>query len=117
MRVRVSPLVRRGWGQVASTTACAIGMAECALELLCQRVDSKTTFGSVLSDRANIRDWIAEARIEIEKSRLLILKTAWLMDTVGNKEAKTEIAAIKVDAPNAGSGWSIARFKSTVVWG
>ena len=117
VRVRVSPLVRRGWGQVASTTACAIGMAECALELLCQRADSKTTFGSVLSDRANIRDWIAEARIEIEKSRLLILKTAWLMDTVGNKEAETEIAAIKVDAPNVGSGWSIARFKSTVVWG
>src|ERR1700741_4160176 len=78
----------------------AIGMAERALELLCQRADSRTTFGMVLSDRANIRDWIAEARIEIEKSRLLILKTAWLMDTIGNKEAKTEIAAIKVDAPN-----------------
>jgi len=56
--------------------------------------------GSALSDRDNIRDWIAEARIEIEKSRLLILKTAWLMDTAGNKQAKTEIAAIKVDAPN-----------------
>jgi acyl-CoA dehydrogenase len=78
----------------------AIGMAERALELLCQRADSRTTFGSPLSSRDNIRDWIAEARIEIEKSRLLILKTAWLMDTVGNREAKTEIAAIKVDAPN-----------------
>jgi acyl-CoA dehydrogenase len=78
----------------------AIGMAERALELLCQRADSRTTFGFALSERANIRDWIAEARIEIEKSRLLILKTAWLMDTIGNKEAKTEIAAIKVDAPN-----------------
>jgi acyl-CoA dehydrogenase len=78
----------------------AIGMAERALELLCQRADSRATFGSALSDRANIRDWIAEARIEIEKSRLLILKTAWLMDTVGNRQAKTEIAAIKVDAPN-----------------
>jgi acyl-CoA dehydrogenase len=78
----------------------AIGMAERALELLCQRADSRATFGSALSDRENIRDWIAEARIEIEKSRLLILKTAWLMDAVGNKQAKTEIAAIKVDAPN-----------------
>lgn len=78
----------------------AIGMAERALELLCQRADSRVAFGSALSDRANIADWIAEARIEIEKSRLLILKTAWLMDTVGNKEARTEIAAIKVDAPN-----------------
>jgi acyl-CoA dehydrogenase len=82
----------------------AIGMAERALELLCQRADSRATFGSALSDRANIRDWIAEARIEIEKSRLLILKTAWLMDTVGNKEARTEIAAIKVDAPSVALG-------------
>jgi acyl-CoA dehydrogenase len=78
----------------------AIGMAERALELLCQRADLRVAFGCALSDRANIADWIAEARIEIEKSRLLILKTAWLMDTVGNKEARTEIAAIKVDAPN-----------------
>jgi acyl-CoA dehydrogenase len=82
----------------------AIGMAERALELLCQRADSRITFGSALSDRANICDWIAEARIGIEKSRLLILKTAWLMDTVGNKEAKTEIAAIKVDAPSVALG-------------
>jgi acyl-CoA dehydrogenase len=82
----------------------AIGMAERALELLCQRADSRATFGSALSDRANIRDWIAEARIDIEKSRLLILKTAWLMDTVGNKEARTEIAAIKVDAPSVALG-------------
>jgi len=82
----------------------AIGMAERALELLCQRADSRTTFGSPLSERDNVRDWIAEARIEIEKSRLLILKTAWLMDTVGNREAKTEIAGIKVDAPNVALG-------------
>jgi acyl-CoA dehydrogenase len=82
----------------------AIGMAERALELLCQRADSRTTFGSLLSERDNVRDWIAEARIEIEKSRLLILKTAWLMDTVGNREAKTEIAGIKVDAPNVALG-------------
>jgi acyl-CoA dehydrogenase len=82
----------------------AIGMAERALELLCQRADSRITFGSPLSERDNVRDWIAEARIDIEKSRLLILKTAWLMDTVGNREAKTEIAAIKVDAPSVALG-------------
>jgi acyl-CoA dehydrogenase len=78
----------------------AIGMAERALELLCKRAQSRTTFGKPLSENANIRDWIAEARIEIEMIRLLTLKAAYLMDTVGNKEAQTEIAAIKVAAPN-----------------
>src|SRR5207244_1191892 len=77
----------------------ALGMAERALELLCRRAVARTTFGLPLSERANIQDWIAEARIEIEKSRLLALKTAWMMDTAGNKKARTEIAAIKVDAP------------------
>ncbi len=57
------------------------------------------TFGAPVSERSNIRDWIAEARIELEMIRLLTLKTAWLMDTVGNKHARTEIAAIKVAAP------------------
>ncbi|MCP2293331.1 acyl-CoA dehydrogenase family protein [Nocardia amikacinitolerans] len=77
----------------------AIGVAERALELLCRRAESRTTFGSPLSERANIQDWIAEARIEIEQTRLLTLKAAWMMDTVGNKAARTEIAAIKVAAP------------------
>ncbi|WP_229787340.1 acyl-CoA dehydrogenase family protein [Actinokineospora fastidiosa] len=77
----------------------AIGMAERALEMLCQRADSRVTFGAPLSERANIQDWIAEARIEIEMTRLLTLKAAWMMDTVGNKEARTEIAAIKIAAP------------------
>ncbi|WP_439956781.1 acyl-CoA dehydrogenase family protein [Nocardia fusca] len=77
----------------------AIGMAERALELMCARADSRTTFGRKVSERSNIRDWIAEARIDIEQARLLTLKTAWMMDTVGNKEARTEIAAIKIAAP------------------
>ena len=78
----------------------AIGMAERALELLCKRAQSRVTFGKPISDNANIRDWIAESRIDIEMIRLLTLKAAYLMDTVGNKEARTEIAAIKVAAPN-----------------
>jgi acyl-CoA dehydrogenase len=77
----------------------AVGMAERALELMCERALSRVTFGKPLSDNANIRDWIAEARIEIEMIRLLTLKAAYLMDTVGNKGAQTEIAAIKVAAP------------------
>jgi acyl-CoA dehydrogenase len=77
----------------------AIGMAERALEALCVRALSRETFGVPVADRANIQDWIAESRIDIEKSRLLTLKAAWMMDEVGNKAARTEIAAIKVDAP------------------
>jgi acyl-CoA dehydrogenase len=67
---------------------------------MCSRADARETFGKPVSSRGNVRDWIAEARIEIESVRLLILKTAWLMDTVGNRHARTEIAAIKVAAPN-----------------
>ena len=78
----------------------AIGMAERALELMCTRASTRVTFGQVLARRSNIQDWIAEARIEIEMVRLLTLKAAHMMDTVGNKEARTEIAAIKVAAPN-----------------
>ncbi|MHB9756763.1 acyl-CoA dehydrogenase family protein [Streptomyces sp. BYX5S] len=78
----------------------SIGMAERALDLMIDRAQSRTTFGSPVADRGNIQDWIAEARIEIDMARLLTLKAAYLMDTVGNKEARTEIAAIKVAAPN-----------------
>ena len=78
----------------------AIGMAERALELMCKRAQSRVTFGKPISENANIQDWIAEARIDIEMIRLLTLKAAYLMDTVGNKAAQTEIAAIKVAAPN-----------------
>jgi len=77
----------------------AIGMAERALDMMISRAQSRVTFGEPVANRANIQDWIAEARIEIEMIRLLTLKTAWLMDTVGNQKARTEIAAIKVAAP------------------
>jgi acyl-CoA dehydrogenase len=79
----------------------AIGAAERALELLCRRASERVTFGRPVAQRANIQDWIAEARIELEMVRLLTLKTAWLMDTVGNRNARIEIAAIKVAAPQA----------------
>jgi acyl-CoA dehydrogenase len=76
-----------------------IGAAERALELMCRRASERVTFGEPVASRANVQDWIAEARIEIEMVRLLTLKTAWLIDTVGSKLARTEIAAIKVAAP------------------
>jgi acyl-CoA dehydrogenase len=78
----------------------SIGAAERALELMCARAATRETFGAPVATRGNILDWIAESRIEIEMARLLTLKAAWLMDTVGNKHARTEIAAIKVAAPN-----------------
>lgn len=77
----------------------AIGVAERALELMCSRAQSRMTFGQRLAERGNIMDWIAESRIEIDMSRLLTLNAAHLMDTVGNKAARAEIAAIKVAAP------------------
>ena len=75
-----------------------IGQCELALELMCDRAITRSTFGKPLSDNSNIRDWIAESRIEIEQARLLNLKAAWLMDTAGNKAARREISAIKVVA-------------------
>ena len=76
-----------------------IGLAERALDLLCQRALQRVTFGKPIAENANIQDWIAESRIELEMVRLLTMKTAWLMDTVGNRHARVEIAAIKVAAP------------------
>jgi acyl-CoA dehydrogenase len=77
-----------------------IGVAERALELMCRRALTRTTFGTPLSERANIQDWIAESRIELEMARLLTMKAAWLMDTHGKRDARTEIAGIKVVAPD-----------------
>jgi acyl-CoA dehydrogenase len=76
-----------------------IGAAERALELMCRRVMGRTAFGRPLAEQGVIQDWIAESRVRIEQARLLVLKTAWLMDTVGNKGAHTEIQAIKVATP------------------
>ncbi|MBP1949401.1 acyl-CoA dehydrogenase [Virgibacillus litoralis] len=77
-----------------------IGAAERALEDLCKRVQDRVAFGKKLADQGVVQVWIAESRIDIEQARLLTLKAAYMMDTVGNKEAKTEIAMIKVVAPN-----------------
>ncbi len=76
-----------------------IGSAERALELLCRRVTGRIAFGQPLADQGVIQEWIAESRVRIEQARLLVLKTAWLMDTVGNKGAHTEIQAIKIITP------------------
>lgn len=77
----------------------SIGLAERAIELMCARVEDRVAFGKPLSEQGVIRDWIAESRVRIEQLRLLVLKTAWLMDTVGNKGAHTEIQAIKIATP------------------
>jgi acyl-CoA dehydrogenase len=78
----------------------AIGAAERALEQMCKRAAERTTFGKPVATRGNVQDWIAESRIEIEMARLLTLKAAWMMDTVGNRNARLEIQAIKIAAPN-----------------
>ena len=77
----------------------SIGIAERAVELMCERASSRVAFGKPLSEQGVIRTWIAESRVQIEQLRLLVLKTAWLMDTVGNRGAHTEIQAIKIATP------------------
>ena len=78
----------------------AIGAAERCLDLMVQRSQARTAFGKPLSEQGVVGEWIADARIQIEQVRLLVLKTAWLIDSVGTRGARTEIAAIKVAAPN-----------------
>jgi acyl-CoA dehydrogenase len=76
-----------------------IGMAERAIELMCRRAVSRTAFGKSLAQQGVVHNWIADARVAVEQLRLLVLKTAWMMDTVGNKGAHTEIQAIKIATP------------------
>ncbi|XTZ16448.1 acyl-CoA dehydrogenase family protein [Micromonospora echinospora] len=76
-----------------------VGMAERALDLMCRRVLDRVAFGRPLAEQGVVQEWIAESRVRIEQARLLVLKTAWLMDTVGNRGAHTEIQAIKIAAP------------------
>ncbi|GAA2658166.1 acyl-CoA dehydrogenase family protein [Paractinoplanes durhamensis] len=77
-----------------------IGMAERALELMCTRALARTAFGKPLAEQGVVQDWIAESRVRIEQARLLVLKAAWLMDTVGNRGAHTEIQSIKIIVPS-----------------
>ncbi len=77
-----------------------LGMAERSFEMMVRRVQAREAFGGPIADQGVVQAWIADSRIEIEQARLLVLKTAWLMDTAGNKGARIEIAAIKVVAPN-----------------
>ncbi len=77
----------------------SIGLAERAVELMCERALSRTTFGKPIAQQGVVQDWIAESRVKLEQLRLLTLKTAWLMDTVGNRGAHKEIQAIKIATP------------------
>ncbi|MFE9922008.1 acyl-CoA dehydrogenase family protein [Streptomyces sp. NPDC005774] len=76
-----------------------IGMAERAIELMCRRAVSRDAFGKSLAQQGVVQNWIADARVAVEQLRLLVLKTAWMMDTVGNRGAHTEIQAIKIATP------------------
>ncbi len=91
---------RLGPGRIHHCMRC-VGVAERALEMMCRRVTQRVAFGKPIAEQGVVREWIADSRMDIEQARLLTLKAAWLMDTVGNKGAAMEISSIKVVAPNA----------------
>ncbi len=78
----------------------AIGVAERALELMCQRANTRHTHGSLLAEKANVQQWIADSRIEIDSTRLMVMHAAWKIDTLGKRQARQEVAMIKVLAAN-----------------
>ena len=98
---------RLGPGRIHHTMR-AIGMAERALEMMCQRTAARSAFGQPIIEQGVVQQWISQSRIWIEQVRLLVLKTAWLMDTVGNRGARIEVSAIKVAAPQMAT-WVIDR--------
>ena len=73
-----------------------IGQCELALELMAERAMERVTFGKPLAERDNVREWIAESRLEIDQARLLVMRAAWIIDNQGNKAAKTDVSAIKI---------------------
>ena len=85
-----------------------IGMAERAFEVMCRRAHQRVAFGKPLAEQGVVQNWIAEARIRIEQARLMVLKSAWLIDTVGVKGARIEVSAIKVAIPEMAT-WVIDR--------
>ncbi len=85
-----------------------IGMAERAFDVMCRRAHERVAFGKPLAEQGVVQDWIAEARIKIEQARLMVLKTAWLIDNLGTKGARIEVSAIKVAVPEMAT-WVIDR--------
>ncbi len=90
-----------------------IGMAERAFDVMCRRAVERVAFGKALGEQGVIQDWVAEARIRIEEARLMVLKTAWLVDTQGAKAARIEVGAIKVAVPRM-AVWVIDRAIQTL---